>query len=209
MDEKRDFNAQASSWDDNPVRVKLAQDVADAIISSVKITPDTDVLDFGCGTGLVTLALSRHAGSITGADSSRGMLEALDRKISLAGISNVKTLYYDADDNAPIPGSYGVIVSSMAFHHVRDVAALIRRLHEALVPGGKLCVADLDPDEGLFHSDNTGVFHFGFEREDLRRVFTTAGFLEVRDITATEVIRPVSGGSRSFSVFLLTGIKPL
>ena len=65
MNEKRDFSAQAGSWDDNPVRVKLAQDVADAIIASVKITSDTHVFDFGCGTGLVALALSPHAAMIT------------------------------------------------------------------------------------------------------------------------------------------------
>ena len=97
----------------------------------------------------------------------------------------------------------------MAFHHVKDVAALTRRFHEALVPGGNLCVADLDPERGMFHSDNTGVFHFGFERDALRHVFTDAGFRDVRDATAAEVVRPVSGINRSFSIFLLTGIKSL
>ena len=28
----------------------------------------------------------------------------------------------------------------------------------------RICIADLYPEEGLFHSDSQGVFHFGFDR---------------------------------------------
>ncbi|HSA15422.1 MAG TPA: SAM-dependent methyltransferase, partial [Spirochaetota bacterium] len=83
-----------------------------------------------------------------------------------------------------------------------------RRLHEALHPGGTLCVADLDPDEGLFHADNTGVFYFGFERDRMRELFRQTGFGNVRALTAAEVTRPVAGGgTRSFSIFLIIGEK--
>ena len=56
--EKRDFNKEAASWDENPARVKIAQNVAEAISKQVKLTPKWMCMDFGCGTGLLTYANS-------------------------------------------------------------------------------------------------------------------------------------------------------
>lgn len=208
MDIKRDFDAFAAAWDDNPVRVKLARDISSAMAGAIKITSGMDVLDFGCGTGLVTLALQPLAGTVTGMDSSRGMLEALDRKISSAGLTNMKTVYHDADADVPIPGRYHAMVSSMALHHVQNIGPLLKKFYSALVPGGILCVADLDPDGGMFHPDNTGVFHFGFDRKKMRELFREAGFHDMTDSTAAEVARPQQGGGmKSFTVFLMTGRK--
>jgi len=51
---KRDFDKEASTWD-APPRIKLAQDVSKAILGRLHLTQDMDILDFGCGTGLVSL----------------------------------------------------------------------------------------------------------------------------------------------------------
>jgi SAM-dependent methyltransferase len=67
--ERRDFDKEAAQWDEKPQRLKLAQDVADAIVKTVDLSKKMDVLDFGCGTGLVTLLLQPHVGNIVGADS--------------------------------------------------------------------------------------------------------------------------------------------
>ena len=73
---------------------------------------------------------------------------------------------------------------------------------------GVLAIADLDPDGGRFHEDNTGVFHFGFERAAMRALFAETGFIDVRDSTATETIREAPDGStRVFSVFLISERK--
>ncbi|MBS1128952.1 MAG: Methyltransferase type 11, partial [Nitrospirae bacterium] len=70
-EERKDFDKEAAQWDANPGRVKLAQDVADAMIREVSPAKGQDALDFGCGTGLVTLKLQPLVRSITGVDSSR------------------------------------------------------------------------------------------------------------------------------------------
>jgi cyclopropane fatty-acyl-phospholipid synthase-like methyltransferase len=54
---KRNFNQEAANWDRVPGRVKVAQDIAHSMIQEITLTPDMDVLDFGCGTGLLTFAL--------------------------------------------------------------------------------------------------------------------------------------------------------
>ena len=74
------FDQAAGTWDLTDRRVALAHGVTEAIKGAVALTGDLSVLDFGCGTGLVTLALAPLVGAITGADTSSGMLATLADK---------------------------------------------------------------------------------------------------------------------------------
>ncbi len=207
--EKRNFDKEAASWDENPTRIKLAGDVANTISENIALTSDMDVLDFGCGTGLLTLNLQPKVRSITGVDSSPGMLDVFKAKTAKQNLSNVKALFADLDKGDVLSGSYHVVVSSMTLHHVKEIKPLLARFYKILLPSGFLCIADLEPDDGQFHGgDATGVFHSGFDRVELRQEFIHAGFDDVRDMTAAEVIKPIPGGEmRRFSVFLMVGRK--
>jgi 2-polyprenyl-3-methyl-5-hydroxy-6-metoxy-1,4-benzoquinol methylase len=205
---KRDFDKEAAAWDENPARVKLADDVTAAITRQVPLNDRMDALDFGCGTGLLTLRLARQVRSVTGVDSSQGMLDVLAAKVARDDVANVKTLRLDLGRGDTLPGSYDLIVSSMTLHHIERIDALLGRFSEALSHCGHLCIADLDLDGGQFHSDNQGVFHFGFDRAALRQAFADAGFASIQDTTAAEVVKPGSDGKlRWFSIFLITGEK--
>ena len=207
-DDTRDFDREAASWDENPERVKLAKDIAGTIAREIRLEPVMDVLDFGCGTGLLTLELQPSVRSITGVDSSRGMLDVLNGKIGKQNLANVKTLCFDPDRGDDLPGRYDLVVSSMALHHVRETQPLLNLFHRIINPSGYLCIADLDPDGGQFHSDNEGVFHFGFDREKLRQSLAEAGFGEVRSKSAGGVMKFVVGeGLQLFTVFLMTARK--
>ncbi len=206
--EKRDFDAAAASWDEKPERVKLAGEVAEAIIRQVALSRTMKAADFGCGTGLVTLRLQPLVASITGIDSSQGMLDILKAKIARDQLTNIDTQLLDVEKGAVLKGEYDLITSSMTLHHMREPGVLLRQLCAALVSGGILAIADLDPDEGHFHDDNTGVFHCGFERAALRAMFVEAGFDDISDSKATEIIKTAADGSkRTFSVFLVSGRK--
>jgi 2-polyprenyl-3-methyl-5-hydroxy-6-metoxy-1,4-benzoquinol methylase len=50
--ERRDFDKEATTWDENTARVKLANDIAAVISDEILLISNMDVLDFGCGTGL-------------------------------------------------------------------------------------------------------------------------------------------------------------
>ena len=205
-EERKDFDKEAAQWDANPGRVKLANDVADAMIREVHPTREMDALDFGCGTGLVTLRLQPLVRSITGMDSSRGMLAVLESKVSGQGSANVRTRFLDLEQGGTVEGRYHLIVSSMTLHHVPDPAGLIARLSGALLPGGTLAVADLDAEDGSFHGDNTGVLHLGFDRERIAGFFEQAGLSAVRKVTAAVVAKEIEGkGRREFPVFLIIG----
>jgi len=102
--EGRDFDKEAAAWDENPARVRLADDVAAAISRQVPVNTAMDALDFGCGTGLLTLRLASLVRSITGVDSSQGMLDVLAVKVARGNLTNVRTLRLDLDRGMPCPG---------------------------------------------------------------------------------------------------------
>ncbi|HPC85629.1 MAG TPA: class I SAM-dependent methyltransferase [Smithellaceae bacterium] len=204
---KRNFDEEAARWDLNPARVKLASEIGRAILGEIPLTPDKDVLDFGCGTGLLTLALQPYVRSITGVDSSRGMLDVLNRKISERNLTNVITRYVNLDQGDVLSGAFHLTVSSMTLHHIRDVGPLLKQFHRILNPFGCLCIADLDEEGGRFHASNEGVFHFGFDRQKLAGQFEEAGFQNVRTVQAASVEKPAAGGMQTYTVFLTIGMK--
>ena len=166
--------------------------------------PTMNGLDFGCGTGLVTLRLQPLVKNMVGVDSSREMLSALEGKIRSLGVTNVRTLLVDFEKGDRVEGDFDFIVSCMTLHHVPDTEMLFKWWYDLLVPGGKLWFADLDAEDGSFHGDNTGVFHLGFDRDVLKRLLEDAGFSDIHDMTAATVQRVADGkGMREFPVFLI------
>jgi len=63
------FDQAATNWDDNPVRRALMTAVAEAIFRHVQPSSDMHVLDYGCGTGLISFCLAPHVATVTAADS--------------------------------------------------------------------------------------------------------------------------------------------
>jgi 2-polyprenyl-3-methyl-5-hydroxy-6-metoxy-1,4-benzoquinol methylase len=200
---KRDFDNDALTWDDNPVAVERSRAVAEAMVREVRPTGDMDAMDFGAGTGLVTLALQPYVKSITAADSSRGMLSVLEGKIAAQGFANVHTMFLDLDTDEPPEARFDLIVTSMVMHHMADVPRVLRAFHKMLRPGGVVAIADLDAEDGTFHPDNTGIHHFGFDRDDMSRMLEAAGFRDTHAVTAFVMHKE----GRDYPVFLITAHK--
>ena len=203
----RDFDREAAAWDEKPLRVKLADEVVRAVVAAAHPGPDMEALDFGCGTGLVALRLAPLVRRLTGADGSEGMLGVFRAKAAAQGLENVQARPVALEGEPDLGGPYDLVVSSMTLHHVRDVAALVGHLARAVRPGGFLCLADLDAEDGSFHSDNTGVFHFGLDREQVAGLLEAAGFADVGQGTAATVEKPGPEGMRAYPVFLVWGRK--
>ncbi|NLE64691.1 MAG: 2-amino-4-hydroxy-6-hydroxymethyldihydropteridine diphosphokinase, partial [Elusimicrobia bacterium] len=184
---RADFDERASSWDEDPRRVRTAREIADALFREIPLSGQETAVDLGCGTGLLTLALAPRVRRVMGVDSSTGMLKVLKDKVRAGGIGNVETRLLDLGKGGPLPTGFDLLVSSMTLHHVLDVPGLLRDIFVALRSQGRVALADLDTEDGSFHSDNTGVLHFGFDRNGLIRELEAAGFLDVRAVTATRI----------------------
>lgn len=198
------FDEAAATWDEEPRRVELARAVADEIVRRIELSPAMDVLDFGCGTGLLTLALQPLVRSVTGADSSSGMLDVLRRKVRVGRLANVQTTLLDPEAPLSLDGRFDLIVSSMALHHVPDLAPLFGRFRQHLRSGGRVALADLDPEDGSFHEDPRGVHHLGFERTAMQALLAASGLVDLTATTAGVTKKE----KREYSVFLVTGRVP-
>lgn len=197
------FDAKARQWDDNPVFKERGLKIADAIRKAVPLNRHMSTLDYGCGTGLLSFPLKDELGAILAADSSSGMLDVLAGKIAAQGVSNMTPVKLDLLADPPPAQRFDLIVTSMTLHHVPDTDLILRLFHGLLNPGGYLCIADLDTEDGSFHGIEVDVHH-GFDRTDLGRRAEQAGFADVQFQTVFSIAKERESGTRDYPVFLMT-----
>ena len=197
------FDSKARQWDSNPVFQERGLKIAQAIRQAVPLHRQMSALDYGCGTGLLSFPLRNELGAILMADSSSGMLEVVSEKIAAQGVNNMTTLKLDLlTDPAPTE-KFDLIVTSMTLHHVPDTDHILRIFQEMLNPGGYLCIADLDKEDGSFHGPEVDVHH-GFDQIDLSLRATKAGFTEPHFQTVFSIVKERETGTRNYPVFLMT-----
>jgi 2-polyprenyl-3-methyl-5-hydroxy-6-metoxy-1,4-benzoquinol methylase len=196
---KDHFAEKSKDWDARPVPLQISTAVGPLLRGSLDWNAGMRIMDFGAGTGLLASHVAPLVAKVIAVDTSPSMLEALAGKDELRGMAEPRCQDIVVE---PLGERFDAIVSAMALHHVQDTDRLFSTFRDHLKPGGQLALADLDTEDGTFHPPGTeGVFHHGFDREDLRRKLETAGFEAVRFQTAVEVARD---DGRTFPVFLVT-----
>lgn len=197
-----DFFAQkANVYDSDSNRVKNVDSIANTIIQTINLDPNMHVMDFGSGTGLLLERIAPHVRKITGVDISSSMIEQLSRKKSElpCELDIVQADLAKSDVGTDFDG----IISSMTLHHIDDVRSIFSKFNSCLREGGFLAISDLDSEDGSFHSEDTGVYHLGFDREEIADIAVNAKFRDVEVIDASIVHKPHG----KYPVFLLTARK--
>jgi len=200
------FDEQASSWDSDPVKIERARAVAQAMRAGIPLSSGLTALEYGCGTGLLSFALQPYLGQITLADSSDGMLAVLNEKIADSGIRNMASLKADFTSD-PLPQTrYGLIYALMTLHHIPDTGAILSDFYSLLEKPGWLCVADLDKEDGSFHTWSFSG-HNGFDRQELAKKVLDTGFAKVEFKPVFEMHKTVKGSSKAYPIFLMIAEK--
>ena len=193
------FDERAATWDDDPAKVQRAWDVAEAVADAVPLTRSTRLLEYGAGTGLVTQALRARVGPVTLVDTSAGMREVVHDKIAAGTITDARV--WDLDlANQPAPDEdFDLIVTSMVLHHVTDLQPVLAGFAALLAPDGRLCIVDLDKEDGSFHAEGFAGHH-GFDREELEMNLRRAGFTDVTFTHCHDLVRDQT----TYPLFLAT-----
>ena len=100
------------------------------------------VLELGCGTGNYTAVLAERfpRAIFTLVDGSAEMLAAAKYRVGEGRtVHTIESMFEDVELR---PGSYDLVTSCLAVHHVRDKEPLFRRLRAALEPGGTFVFGD-------------------------------------------------------------------
>jgi len=203
MQPKKDYFSEKSKiYETEAARTNNVKNIGEAIVE--RLTYDkttTHVMDFGSGTGLLTEQIAPFVRKMTTIDISPSMNEALrakkeqlDCELNMLELDLVSS---ELDEN------FDGIISSMTIHHVEDVQALFHKFHRLLNRGGTLALADLDKEDGTFHTEDMGVFHFGFDQEEFASLAKKAGFEDVN----IEIVSVAKKPYGEYPIFLLTGHK--
>ena len=205
MSDKKDFFAhKAKEYENNEKRVSNVQNIADGILKNISYTKEMSILDFGSGTGLLTQEIAPYVKKITALDMSTSMNEVLREKtegfacdLEVLELDITKERYDDKLSN--LDG----IISSMTIHHIENTEDLFKIFYDLLNENGTIALADLETEDGSFHTSDTGVFHFGFDKDEFLNIAKKVGFKDLK----IETISVSSKPHGEYPIFLLTGKK--
>ena len=96
------------------------------------------VLDFGCATGEMSLAIAPDVYQIQGIDLSREMIMAARRKTAERGIDNVRFDQMAAFDHRLDHNSFTAVIAFNVFHLVEDPKKVLAWLNDLLAARGLL-----------------------------------------------------------------------
>jgi ubiquinone/menaquinone biosynthesis C-methylase UbiE len=203
---KNEFDAKAATWD-TPEKIERAQIMADAILADSAGLELDNALEYGCGTGLVSLALRDKIMKVVLADISDGMLAVVQQKIQSLQLDNFFPVKLDLTVEALPAEKFNLIYSLQTLHHIPNTQQIIEVFYGMLEDGGRLFLADLDLEDGSFHGEGFDG-HNGFIREELRSIAISVGFRDVKFQNIYSIIKTTENGeSRVYPLFLMIAIK--
>jgi ubiquinone/menaquinone biosynthesis C-methylase UbiE len=145
------------------------------------------VLDVGCGTGTLALALARAVGEngrVYGIDPAAAMVTRARTKAEKAGVA--AEFKVGAIESLDFPDeSLDVVVSTLVWHHLtsRLQGVGLQEIHRVLVPGGRLVIVDFGREGPGQRAVVEAVRVAGFASPTIGRVPPTFYSLVARNST--------------------------
>ncbi|MDO5625266.1 MAG: methyltransferase domain-containing protein [Pseudomonadota bacterium] len=199
------FDGMAPGYDLHMVRqlgYRLPERVAQALLA---LYPDRrfNLLDLGCGTGLLGLYLGRIEGHIIGVDLSQPMIEQAARHQVYSRFHQVNLL--DALRDTPSE-HYEAVACLDTLIYAGELPPVVDGAHRVLKPGGHFIFScESAPEDGPDLVLNANTARYAHKPSHAERLCREAGFDEVTlehlDALRTEAGQPVPG-------FIVTARKP-
>jgi ubiquinone/menaquinone biosynthesis C-methylase UbiE len=148
--QKEIWNKYAPGWDkwDN-LTMDISKPAGDAMIHSLYLKGDENILDIACGTGEPGLTMARilKKGKVTGIDQAQGMLAIAKAKADRLDIKSYETRTGEAS-RIPFPnGTFDAVTCRYGFMFFPDMGAVTNEIYRVLAPGGRVAIAVWDKPE--------------------------------------------------------------
>ena len=138
---------RSKKYDDN---IKKHDSVYEKTIDSTKsLLTDSDVvLDFGCGSGEMSLDIAPHVQRVHGIDLSVKMIELANQKARDRQVDNIIFDHIVVFDERLVSNSFSAIIAFSIFHLLDDIPKVLARLNDLLRSGSEASVPTLDGSVG-------------------------------------------------------------
>jgi len=134
---------QGADWLDRDERIE--EEAPDDAIRLLKIPKGASVADIGAGSGYITERLAAAVGPdgrVFANDIQPQMLDRLRRRLERKKIANVTIVQGTIDDPGLAAASVDLELMVDVYHELSQPQAMLRRLREALKPGGRLVLLE-------------------------------------------------------------------
>jgi ubiquinone/menaquinone biosynthesis C-methylase UbiE len=120
----------------------------DLVVQRSGIQRHDQILDIGCGTGLLSLKfLAQAECTITAIDSSARMLRIFQEKIETCNLTgNIHCIQKSAEDMDFTSHQFDIIASTVALHHVNVKEPVIGTVYDYLNDCGRFVIGEIDMD---------------------------------------------------------------
>lgn len=105
-------------------------------ITRTHMTPDSEVLEFGCGSGSTAIAHAPFVKRILATDISAKMIEIAEGKADTGNVNNVAFRQTSIEDLDVPDASFDIVLGLSILHLVADWRGAIAKVHRILKPGG-------------------------------------------------------------------------
>ena len=147
-DNREWFQDWANEYDNTLGKVKRHHKLLDLVVKISGIKRNDQILDIGCGTGLLSLKfLTKTACTITAIDSSIQMLKIFEEKIETCNLTKkIHCIQQSAEDMDFKPDQFDIIAATVALHHVENKQPVINNIYDCLKDGGRFVIGEIDMD---------------------------------------------------------------
>ena len=148
MDNHAWFQEWANEYDTTLGKLKRHHEMLDQVVRESGIQRDDQVLDIGCGTGLLSLKfLAKADCTITAIDSSPQMLRIFEEKIEKFNLAEkIHCEQKSAEDTDFMPDRFDIIAATVSLHHVKFKEPVIKNIYDCLKGGGRFVLGEIDMD---------------------------------------------------------------
>jgi ubiquinone/menaquinone biosynthesis C-methylase UbiE len=134
---------QGAPWLERDERIE--EEAPDAAVRALKIPAGASVADIGAGSGYMTVRLAVQvgpSGRVFANDVQPQMIEILRRRLAAQHIANVTLVQGTIDDPKLPAASVDLAVMVDVYHELSQPQAMLRKLRDALRPGGRLALVE-------------------------------------------------------------------
>jgi predicted TPR repeat methyltransferase len=186
------WDQYAEGWDSNADAILFSENAYNSLCRISDID-GLVILDFGCGTGLLTERMASRAERVLALDSSANMISVLRQK----RLSNVETLVGELSKNAikatsALQSKFDLIVASSVCAFLEDYEGTLRVVKSLLKPGGVFVQWDW-----LGDAASTDI---GLTVEAVESAYVTAG------LRVSSVNKPFSVNNNGMPMKVLMGV---